>query len=273
MVLVLLIATALAWALAQPWWRAAWTEMAPGGHQAAHWLQSVKHTALAQWPAKWNPWAPLTLAEPDGMFTRWKIGRLESDHAACQAWLASTPGTVQTPLTDYAARSALVCGWRNASRILQLDSVRFSSPFTLSCGAAVALARWEHHALQAAAHKHLNSSVVQIDHLGSYACRNIGGNVGSTSSSGSGQLSTHASANALDIAAFTLANGRRIHVLGDWAEPAEGASAESLSGEAQFLRDAHRGACRSFNGVLGPNYNAAHRNHFHLDRGAFRVCR
>ena len=43
--------------------------------------------------------------------------------------------------------------------------------------------------------------------------------------------------------------------------------------EAQMLVDAHRGACRFFSGVLGPDYNAVHRNHFHLETGGYSMCR
>jgi hypothetical protein len=33
------------------------------------------------------------------------------------------------------------------------------------------------------------------------------------------------------------------------------------------------GACGTWETVLGPEYNAAHRDHFHLDRGPYRICR
>ena len=99
--------------------------------------------------------------------------------------------------------------------------------------------------------------VARIDHLGSFACRNIGGEAG-------GRRSEHASANALDVAGFVLANGRTVRVARDW-------DTECPAG--RFLREAHAGACRFWIVVLGPDYNAAHRDHLHLDRGAFRTCR
>jgi hypothetical protein len=37
------------------------------------------------------------------------------------------------------------------------------------------------------------------------------------------------------------------------------------AGRRQFLRDAHSGACKIFSTVLGPDANAAHKNHFHVD--------
>ena len=43
--------------------------------------------------------------------------------------------------------------------------------------------------------------------------------------------------------------------------------------EARFLRAVHEGACDYFDVVLGPDYNRAHADHFHFDRGAYRACR
>lgn len=71
-------------------------------------------------------------------------------------------------------------------------------------------------------------------------------------------------AEALDIAGFVLEDGQRIRVLKDWPEAGE---------RAAFLREVRSGACRFFDGVLSPDYNAAHRDHFHFDRGPYRVCR
>ena len=61
-----------------------------------------------------------------------------------------------------------------------------------------------------------------------------------------------------------VTDGRRISVLADWT----GAGDKAL-----FLRQVSNGACRSFNTVLGPQYNAAHRNHLHLDMGRWSICR
>ena len=84
-----------------------------------------------------------------------------------------------------------------------------------------------------------------------------------------GDFSEHATADALDVADFTLADGRSISVLRDWKGEGE---------DAQFLRAVRDGACDLFATVLSPDYNAAHRDHFHLDqaeRGAMggRACR
>ena len=70
--------------------------------------------------------------------------------------------------------------------------------------------------------------------------------------------------NALDVSAFRLDDGRRVSVLDGWQGPAE---------QQAFLAQVQEGACALFRGVLGPDYNAAHRNHFHLDMGPYGLCR
>ena len=62
-----------------------------------------------------------------------------------------------------------------------------------------------------------------------------------------------------------LKDGRRITVLGDWgaADPAT----------HDFLQAIHASACKRFGTVLSPDYNAAHRNHLHLEDDRARFCR
>ncbi len=47
-------------------------------------------------------------------------------------------------------------------------------------------------------------------------------------------------------------------------------SAPSLTAEARFLRNIHKGACGVFGTALSPEANEAHRNHLHLDLAARR---
>lgn len=69
-----------------------------------------------------------------------------------------------------------------------------------------------------------------------------------------GKLSEHAFGNALDIAAFTLADGRTVEV-----EPAPAAAPSA------FLDDIRKAACGPFKTVLGPGSDADHERHLHLD--------
>ncbi|MBO0741878.1 MAG: extensin family protein [Hyphomicrobiaceae bacterium] len=49
------------------------------------------------------------------------------------------------------------------------------------------------------------------------------------------------------------------------AIPAAGHEVQAKTAEARFLRRLHKSACDVFGTVLGPEANAAHRDHFHLD--------
>jgi hypothetical protein len=116
---------------------------------------------------------------------------------------------------------------------------------------------WERHQVQPAAEAHFHSRVALLEHFGSYSCRNI-------YNRSNAHRSQHATAEAFDVAGFVLANGTRIRVVNEWGE-------ESPAG--RFLRDVRDGACRFFDAVLSPDYNEAHRDHLHLDRGPYRTCR
>jgi len=211
------------------------------------------HSGRVAVPPEWNPWAPLNIAAEPNWLTRHKLRRLAKDPALCRAVL-SRDALEHTPVPDNDLGNG--CGWRDAVRV---DDARFAPAFTLTCKAAVSLAMWERHDLQVAAMIHLGARVTRVEHLGSYACRNVRGAGGEGS-----RRSQHAAANALDVTGFRVADGRRVRVLTHW--PGDGA-------EARFLREVRDGACHFFDGTLSPDYNAAHRDHFHLDRGSFRMCR
>ena len=119
-----------------------------------------------------------------------------------------------------------------------------------SCAVATALVYWERDVVAPAARRHLGDPVSAIRTMGSYGCRTIGNRPG-------GQLSEHASANAIDIGGFRLASGREISVLKDWNGAAK---------DRAFLREVRDGACRLFGTTLSPDYNAAHADHLHLDQ-------
>jgi len=202
---------------------------------------------------EWNPWAPLDVRASPNLLTRFKLGRLQGDPALCDQVL-KTSGLRVSHQADSSADVA--CPLRNTLRV-QGAEVGLSSSFLASCPLAVAFALFERHSLQPAAQTVFGQAVTRVDHLGSFACRTMYNRA-------NGQLSQHASANALDIAGFRLADGRSISVLKDW--PGEGTN-------ARFLRQVRDSACDDFNVVLSPDYNAAHRNHFHFDMGRWWVCR
>ncbi|SEO90621.1 extensin family protein [Pseudomonas sp. NFACC39-1] len=204
-------------------------------------------------PPQWNPWAPLDVNVPPNLLTRYKLMALRNDPQLCDQALA-TSGLRATRQADSSPQAS--CPLSNVLRV-QGGEVALSSGFLASCPLAVAFALFERHALQPAALATYGQKVARVDHLGSFACRNLYGRE-------SGARSQHATASALDIAGFRLADGRSVSVLKDWPKD---------NTHAQFLRQVRDGACDVFNVVLSPDYNAAHRNHFHLDVGPWWICR
>ena len=166
------------------------------------------------------------------------------------------PQILSEPIADVSEDRG--CGVANGVRLATAGGARLALG-RVTCETAAALALWMEHEVQPNAVRMLGTRVASVTHFGSYACRNIKG------SPWLGAIrSEHATANAVDITGFVLADGRTVSILRDW--PRDGA-------EARFLHAAHRGACRYFRGVLGPRYNDLHKDHFHLDRGAISHCR
>jgi len=130
----------------------------------------------------------------------------------------------------------------------------------MRCGEARAFAGWVRHAVAPAARQLLQGDLARVETYGTYACRNVVGN-----SAYASRRSGHAIANAVDVAGFVLDDGRRVTVLADWNSPNEDAR--------EFLRVIRASACKRFGTVLSPDYNAAHRNHFHLEDDAANFCR
>ncbi len=128
----------------------------------------------------------------------------------------------------------------------------------MTCPAARQFARWTREAVQPTAHQWLGTNIVKIESMGTYSCRPLNGQAGQ-------KLSEHGRANAVDIGAFVLADGRRITVLDGWS----GGDADARN----FLRAVHQAGCRRFQVGLGPDANGYHRNHMHFDMGPGPYCR
>ncbi len=120
---------------------------------------------------------------------------------------------------------------------------------TLACPIVSMLDHWLADSVQPAARRWFGSPVVEIKQISAYSCRGMNGN-------SRAHISEHAFGNALDIAAFTLADGRRIVVKDGW---------KGLPEEQGFLRDVQGGACQMFNTVLAPGSNVYHYDHIHVD--------
>ncbi|MDM0046588.1 extensin family protein [Variovorax dokdonensis] len=226
------------------------------------------HAGWVVVPPRFNPWARLDISEPPNWLTRIKLGRAQREPAQCLA-LIGEAGMRFEPVPDRVTGEG--CALENAVRLQGTNGAPLNAPVLLSCRVALPLALWERHVLQPAALQHLGTRITRIDHLGGYACRNVV--TGRAPSEGGGRRSRHATADALDLAAFSRADrGRAVSLRRDWAEAPQGPSQASTP-EAEFLRAIHQGACGLFEGVLGPDYNAVHADHFHLEVGGWRSCR
>ncbi len=128
----------------------------------------------------------------------------------------------------------------------------------MRCGLAEEFIGWTRNAVAPAAYQILGSKLVRIETMGTYACRN-------TIGTATARLSGHALANAVDVSAFILADGRRISVQDGWRSEDEDIR--------HFLQTIHTSACKRFGTVLSPDYNAAHHDHLHLEDDHKNFCR
>ncbi len=158
-----------------------------------------------------------------------------------------------------------VCG---AARPFEMSAaaggrVALRPPALLRCPMVPQVERWVALTVEPAARAYLGAPLAELRVAASYSCRPMNNVEGAT-------LSEHGHANAIDISAFVLADGRKITVEDGW---------RGSEREQRFLRVVHHGACSEFTTVLGPDHDALHRDHFHLDLarhgadGLSRICK
>lgn len=129
--------------------------------------------------------------------------------------------------------------------------VPLNAPVTTDCGMATALPGWVADIdrwLMATE----NTRIASVNVGTHYACRNV-------NNAREGNMSFHAFGDALDLIGFTLEDERTITVETAWPGTVEQGS--------RIIRFAHDAACTHFTTVLGPEANALHHDHLHLDLG------
>jgi hypothetical protein len=136
---------------------------------------------------------------------------------------------------------------------------RYSPTPVLSCGMALALARFEPK-LQSAATTALGSRVVRVRHIGTYNCRDM---------ARFDLVSEHSYANAIDVSEIVLEGGRTVSVQRHFGRP----SAEPRGAEGRFLRELAQRAFddADFSCVITEFFDPLHRDHIHLDLARYRV--
>lgn len=192
----------------------------------------------------------------------------DADEGADRVYQTACPavllGLVQAEAV--APLSEDMCGERSPLMVTAVLAngrmVKLTSPITTNCGMASALPAWV-AAVDLYARSALDSPLAEVVSGTSYMCRKRNG-------AENGFTSEHGFANAVDVSGFTLEDGRSIGVEGNWMP----ASAP----EGRLLRFAHDAGCTGFTTVLGPEANAEHHDHLHLDLGCHgqsctaRIC-
>ncbi|WP_313652419.1 extensin family protein [Pantoea sp.] len=206
-------------------------------------------------PPPFNPFTPLSVTDPPGWMTQMKMKRLAGNASAC---LDVMRRAQQAGWVSFSERPPITgeCPISHPLRIQKLGPVSLSSSFLASCPMAVASTMYALQSRQQTI-RDMHSPLVRINHVGSYACRNIYHRA-------QGRRSEHATADALDITGFQLADGQQLVVSRHWQQPAE---------KAAMLHTLWRGGCAVFGNALGPDYNAAHATHFHLGMRGTGYCR
>lgn len=197
---------------------------------------------------------PLDLRDAETPLTVWKLRRALSTGGTCIAALQT--GAVASVLPDFVATPQ--CGIADQVELTSIGGAQLE-PLNTRCQTALRLAAWHRFGVVPAAETHFGQGVAEIAHISSYSCRQI-----RTPKGQSTRLSTHATAEAVDVSGFLLENGMRVTLTDGWDNPGQG---------ADFLREIHKSACKWFGLTLGPNYNNLHANHFHLQHSGSGWCR
>lgn len=143
------------------------------------------------------------------------------------------------------------CGVAEPVSITSVSGVKLSTQATVDCGTAQALDTWVRDSVKPTVGR-LGGGVQGLYIMASYSCRTRNNRPGA-------KISEHGKGRAVDVGGIVLNNGEMLSVLDDWRSQ-HGAKMQAM----------HKGACGTFGTVLGPNADAAHRNHFHFDTARYR---
>jgi hypothetical protein len=173
------------------------------------------------------------------------------DGSVCRSALRAA-GVTFTALPERTRPDSSGCGIPHGVRLPRGPTgIAYQPELVLECSMALVMPEVE-QVVQSVASATLNQRIARIRTFGTYSCRNMVG--------WAATKSEHSFANAIDVAAFDTADGKSITVLRDFYQPTPA---------GRFLRRLHdelRARTR-LSYVLGPDHDAAHKNHFHLDHG------
>jgi hypothetical protein len=206
-------------------------------------------------PNAWNPKTILNVRDPITPLTRFKFSRALHDGDMCKIALGSIGNFVELPTRD----DSELCGIKDHILLSDVGGMQVK-PVNTRCQTALRFAMWAEHVIQPAARKNLTTEVKETHHFSSYNCRVIR----STSGSNVKRMSTHATAEAIDISGFSFTDGTKAILVENWGDGSE---------KSAFLKAVRDGACDWFRVTLSPEYNSLHADHFHLQHTGWGLCR
>jgi hypothetical protein len=212
--------------------------------------------------------AEAPVVEPEKPVARQSPPEAEKPAAEQAAPAAPPPSACRLALTEAIAIAPSIpdihgvggCGGEDLVRLeaVVLPDRRLVSlkpAATLRCAMASAIADWIRTDMAPLA-ANLGSVVSDLDNFDSFECRGRNRVVGA-------KLSEHGRANALDVRALKMANGKSI-ALTDRNVPRE------------LRENVLHSVCARFSTVLGPGSDGYHEDHIHLDlmerRNNYRIC-
>lgn len=191
-----------------------------------------------------SPIPPPIATDPRSAMRPDPSGTLPAPEAACRRRLASLGATFGEEGARFDAQAGCSVPYPLMLRSFG-HGIELEPAAEMSCAMAEAASRFIQEVAAPAARTVFASELKSVSQASAYVCRRR---------NGGGKLSEHAFGNALDIAAFTLADGTSIKI-----EP------RPETERAFFLGRLRRAACGIFSTVLGPGSDADHATHLHVD--------
>jgi hypothetical protein len=215
-------------------------------------IYGLSRVGLVDWPDHYDPLAPPDLTEKPYWLTQTRLKLIDADGQNCSLSLSRAGLHFNSSPRKGAGTR---CELDDAVQLSHLATAKIQTEDT-RCNIAARLYMWERNVVQPEALRMFGESVKEIMHFGSYSCRTIRG------SSYMSEMSEHSTGNAFDLSGFKLQSGKLISVRSDWG----------VGRKSEFLHRVHDGLCDYFNLTLSPDYNADHKDHFHVDMGWVRGC-
>ena len=169
-------------------------------------------------PGSWPKTLPETKAEAEGKTAAaskpepppnvWSDEEITKAKAMCADLLRGV-AAVFVPAEPIKAGA---CGSAAPVELISVGNnpqVVVSPPAKLTCDMVATLAEWVEKDVQPMAKRHFGATVIRIESMSSYSCRNAYNRKRT-------RLSEHGLANALDIGRFVLSKGERVDLLSHW---------------------------------------------------------